>query len=362
MKLAYVGWVGFGNLGDDAIAEAVLPPLDPDEVVYAAHKPADLPRVLGTGARHRHLLLGGGTAIGRRNWRAVINLAGTAQAWKRPWFMVGAGVEDPGFAGRNSFSGHDELLRWRRTLGRFDRVTVRGPRSAQLLGDVGVAARVVGDPALLLRPQQQPAHSATGTLGVALGFGDDLWGHGQQRVLDAVAGVARDQVHRGGTVRMLVLNDEDAEAARFVAEAANREVLGSVTTHRVHDSAEFFAALHGCDVLISQRLHGAVLAAAADVPVVALEYQPKCRDFMASIEQEELCLRCDTVTAGSLADALRLVDATRDARLARIRRRVATYRDALTAELERIKTVAGQPSSTKDTSRARPRTPEHSIS
>jgi polysaccharide pyruvyl transferase WcaK-like protein len=357
MKLAYVGWVGFGNLGDDAIAEAVLPPLAPEEVVYAAHGPRDLPRVLGTGARDRHLLLGGGTAIGRRNWRAVINAAGLVQAWKRPWFMIGAGVEDPGFAGRNSFSGNDELAKWRRTLARFDRVTVRGPRSAQLLDDVGVNARVVGDPALLLRPATTTT-GTTGTLGVALGFGDDLWGHGQQRVLDAVAGAARDHMQRGGSVRLLVMNDEDDAAARFVADAVGT----AATTYRTRTSEDFFTALDGCATLISQRLHGAVLAAAANVPVVALEYQPKCRDFMMSIEQDELCLRCDTVTAASLTDALRLVDATRDARRDTIGRRVAGYREALSAELERIRAIADQTDSTKDFSRAGPRTPEHSLS
>ena len=361
MRLAYVGWVGFGNLGDDAIAEAVLPPLAPDEVVYAAHGPADLRRVLGRGAGQRHLLLGGGTAIGRRNWRLVINAAGTVQAWRRPWFMIGAGVEDPGFGGRNSFSGAGELAKWRRTLRRFDRVTVRGPRSAELLAGVGVEAAVVGDPALLLRPDNPRCPvgaTGTGTVGFALGFGDDLWGGAQQRVLDAVTGAAREHVHHGGTVRLLVMNDDDSAAARHVAEAVPE---GAATAHRVHTSAEFFAALAGCDTLVSQRLHGAVLAAAANVPVIGLEYQPKCRDFMASIAQDDLCLRCDTVTAAALTDALRLVDATRDLRRDTISHLVAGYRDALDAELDRIRAVASTPSR-KEAARARPRTSEHSVS
>lgn len=356
MRLTYVGWVGFGNLGDDAIAEAVLPPLQPDEVVYAAHGPAGLLRIAGPNARHRHLLLGGGTAIGRRNWRAVINAAGTVQAWRRPWFMIGAGVEDPLFNGRNSFSGNSELAKWRRTLARFDRVTVRGPRSAQLLADVGVDASVVGDPALLLRPQTTSADT-TGALGVALGFGDDLWGHAQQGVLDAVSGAALAHVRTGGTVRLLVLNDEDAAAAHHVHRAIDDQHPGAATVHRVRTSAEFFTALAGCDTLVSQRLHGAVLAAAADVPVIALEYQPKCRDFMASIEQDELCLRCDTVTAAGLTDALRLVGATREARRGTIQRRVAHHRDALGAELDRIRSVA---TNGKEAPHARTRTPDHS--
>lgn len=341
MRFAYVGWVGFGNLGDDAIAEALLGELRPDEVVYAAHTMKDLRRALGRGgAGDRHLLLGGGTAIGRRNWRMVLNAAGVTQARRRPWFMIGAGVEDPSFSGRNSFSGRDELRRWRRTLSRFDRVTVRGPRSAELLADVGVEARVVGDPALLLEPAEGPGADGTrGALGVCLGFGDDLWGHAPRRVLDAVTETALRHTASGREVRLLVMNDEDDVAAQHIVDAVDGRYPGSASKHRVGTGAEFFAALDGCHTLVSQRLHGAVLAAAAGVPVIALEYQPKCRDFMASIGQEDLSLRCDTVSADLLTDAMERLDSSRFARVEQIALAVKSYRAALTSELTRISEV-----------------------
>ncbi len=342
MRFAYVGWVGFGNLGDDAIAEALLGQLRPDEVVYAAHALKDLPHAVGRGgAGDRHLLLGGGTAIGRRNWRTVLNVAGVAQARRRPWFMIGAGVEDPTFSGRNSFSGRDELHRWRRTLGRFDRVTVRGPRSAELLADVGVEARVVGDPALLLEPADESrADGARSALGLCLGFGDDLWGHAPRRVLDAVTETAVRQADSGREVRLLVMNEEDDAAAQHVVDAVDERHPGSASKHRVGTGAEFFAALDGCHALVAQRLHGAVLAAAAGVPMIALEYQPKCRDFMASIGQDDLSLRCDVVSADLLTDALERLDSSRFARVEQIALAVKSYRAALTGELTRIREVA----------------------
>ena len=76
MTAVYVGWTGRGNLGDDAIAEALLHHI-PD--VASWHVPTDptafAGRLLagaGVGARRRSVLLGGGTVVGRRNWRLLL--------------------------------------------------------------------------------------------------------------------------------------------------------------------------------------------------------------------------------------------------------------------------------------------------
>jgi hypothetical protein len=76
-------------------------------------------------------------------------------------------------------------------------------------------------------------------------------------------------------------------------------------------------------------------------------------------------LRCDTVTANSLTDALELVEATRDSRRHHLGLRVASYRTALDAELARIRTVADpalSPIARKEITRARPRSHDYSTS
>jgi polysaccharide pyruvyl transferase WcaK-like protein len=45
------------------------------------------------------------------------------------------------------------------------------------------------------------------------------------------------------------------------------------------------------DFLVAFKLHAGILAAAYNVPFVLFEYQPKCRDFMASAGWEHLCIR-----------------------------------------------------------------------
>ena len=223
-SLLYVGWTGQRNLGDDAIADALIPRLGMVEPEHAPYRLADFAgRVVGGGLRgsgRRALLLGGGTAIGRRNWRLVLTANGAVLARAKPWYLIGAGVEDPAFQGRNSFSANGELARWRGICGNFASVTVRGPRSVELLDEAGIPSRMVGDPALLHEPGDVPVAEEK-LLGINLGYGDDLWGHDHNRVVEALAGLVKSLVGgEGWRVRAIVVNPADEPAARACLAAA----------------------------------------------------------------------------------------------------------------------------------------------
>ena len=341
--LLYVGWTGQRNLGDDAIADALIPRLGTVEQAHAPYQLADLAtRVAGgglSGSGRRALLLGGGTAIGRRNWRMVLTANGAVLARAKPWFMIGAGVEDPAFQGRNSFSANGELARWRGICGNFASVTVRGPRSVELLAGAGIPATMIGDPALLHEPAGIPEPEDK-LLGINLGFGDDLWGHDHDRVVDALAGLVKSLAGEGWRVRAIVVNPKDAPALRTCLTrsgiAADRaEVVTADTVER------FFAAVAPCTLLVAERLHALVLAAAAAVPVVGLEYQPKCADFLASVGALDRAIRTDSVTSDILHEHVVDLVENRLAESARLLGEVTKLRGLLTDELDRIRTRVG---------------------
>src|ERR1700753_365583 len=71
--VGYLGWSGHGNMGDDAIRLAIeeaLPQLDLLRLPRARRgfSQRAVDGCLGKGGTHS-LLLGGGTPLGRRNWR-----------------------------------------------------------------------------------------------------------------------------------------------------------------------------------------------------------------------------------------------------------------------------------------------------
>jgi polysaccharide pyruvyl transferase WcaK-like protein len=339
--VAYLGWAGRGNMGDDAILRAMeqaVPgatftclPLYPAETARFLVAPAGARRV-----RHGLFLLGGGTVIGRSSWRMHVHV-GLGLVRTRPALMVGAGVEDPDFQGRHSCSGPGELQRWTGILRAFESVTVRGPRSAELLADVGVDARVVGDPALLLEPKAGASPPEPGVIGVNLGYGDDIWGHDQVAVIRAVAGAVSQAIADGYSVRFLVANPEDLVHSQACAAFAG---LGREPDIRITvDPEEFLTEVSQCQAFIGQRLHAVVLATAAAVPSVMLEYQPKCLDFMRSVGRAEWSVRTDALQPAVLAGMVGELASKRSEHAAEITREVARLRQDLERETQTLQAL-----------------------
>lgn len=338
----YLGWSGRGNLGDDAIREAIRARLEPAPLVDVPLYPKEIARFMVSADRARlrraRPLLGGGTVLGRANWRIHLRTA-LLFARARPAVMVGAGVEDAAFSGRHSFSSANELAHWRHLLEQFDRVTVRGPRSRELLARVGIRADVVGDPALLLQPSSA-IDPEDRTLGIALGFGDDLWGHSQLDVVDAVASAVRVLVRRGWQIRFFVVNAEDREHAASCARLADLDPSRTAFL-AASEPTKFLEQVARCTAVIGERLHAVVLASGALVPAVMLEYQPKCRDFMESIGRADWCVRTDQVTGGDVLERIEALADDRSAHAAAIKVAVSEMRCRLERELARVRDVAG---------------------
>lgn len=323
--VAYLGFHDKANLGDDAIYDAVrsqLPGVEFDDL------PRLLPEVVYPPAaawrratRPSTLVMGGGTLVGVRYFRHLVTM-GLRLTRNNGRYAIGVGVQDPGYTGRGSGSARGELKRWAPILSAFDSVSVRGPRSAELLAEIGVSAEVTGDPALILpRPDVTPED---GLIGVNLGYGDDLWGHDPAKVASEVAGAVRTLAGRGHRFVGILMNPGD----RRWVETAFQGLPADIVLPR--DASSAAAEFGRCSAAIVSRLHAGILAALSDTPVVALEYQPKCRDFALSIDDERSLIRTDAITGGAVAE--RVSDALADSAAIRAAKRTAV--DRLRAQLD----------------------------
>lgn len=194
---------------------------------------------------------------------------------------------------------------------------MRGPRSAELLADIGLDVQVSGDPALLLpRPDVAPED---GLIGVNLGFGDVLWGHDPKGLADEIAGAVKHLSSHGYRFVGILMNPEDKRwtevALRDIPEA--ELVLPADPDAAAGDLAR-------CSAAIVTRVHAGVLASLSGAPVVPLEYQPKCRDFALAIDDERSLVRTDQVTSAAVVD--RVLDAIRNSSNIRSGKRAAVAR------------------------------------
>lgn len=325
--VAYLGWHGRGNLGDDAIYDAVQSQLPGATFVDMPFFQYEMIRAVATGLnrslRRGTQLVGGGTLIGRRVWRRLVN-RGMALTKNQGSYAIGVGVEDPVFFGRNSGSEKDELKRWAPILSEFRAVSVRGPRSAELLAGIGLNVQVSGDPALLFpRPDVVPED---GLIGVNLGFGDDLWGHDPAKLADEMSAAVKHLSSQGHRFVGILMNPED----KRWTEVALKDVAADIVLPA--DAGAVARELARCSVAVVSRLHAAVLASVSDTPVISLEYQPKCRDFALSIDDERSLIRTDKVSSVAVVD--RVAEALADSSNIRTKTRaaVAGLRQRLLAE------------------------------
>ncbi|WP_159417571.1 polysaccharide pyruvyl transferase family protein [Rhodococcus rhodochrous] len=337
-EVAYLGWTGRGNLGDEAI--------------YLAHRrsglgsmapyPADrFARLVRPSAKTKAVLLGGGTLVGRHDWLPRVDrITGTfPDALK---FATGVGVEDPSFTGRRVYTSDEHMRAWSTRLQGFDSVSVRGPLSAAILEKYDVETRVVGDPALLLNvPISRPVpQREKHVVGINVAQVEDSWGGSMSRYVVELGYFVERLRALGVSSRLLSMTAGDQMLAEhFVREHPHVELFN----YR-NSVDETVRAISECNVVVGPRLHLCILAAAAGVPFISVMYKPKCLDFSLSVCMEEWSIPSDSVSSTQMVEVFEVLS-SRELEIRRnLKTNVAALRENLQSEIdlnkERIQSVA----------------------
>ena len=330
-RTAYLGWLYHANMGDEAMLEAYRLAFPRCDFVEVPARVLRLPRPARRLASTRAIALGGGTLIGRHDYRETFDSLSVA-APKAPAVMLGTGVEDPAFHGAAEGEMRAELERWAGMLARFVSVDVRGPRSRELLAEVGVESNVVGDPALLLGDEDLHEPAEARVLGVNLSVSMDMWGARPDALLDSVAAALDELGDAGWRLRFVPLWPADVESAAAL-QGRLRHRLEVV--ERFLSLPDLLASLRTCRAFVGQKLHAVILAAAVHVPAVMLEYHPKCRDFQRSVDRERWTIRTDAATSDALIGMVGEIDADLETQRRELFEAVTDLRGRLRASAER---------------------------
>jgi polysaccharide pyruvyl transferase WcaK-like protein len=332
-RAAYLGWLNHENVGDEAMYEAYQRALPRCQLIEI---PERVQRLTGPARRLAAvdaIVLGGGTLIGRYSYREAFERL-SAAAPDAPAVMLGTGVEDPAFFGASKRERGDELRLWADVLPRFASVDVRGPRSQELLADLGIQAQVVGDSALMLGLPSLAPEPSDRVLGINLSVGMDIWGGRPGELIDTVAASLSQLIDDGWRVRFFPLWPPDLESATLVQRALGREIE---VVDAFLDVPALLRALTDCRIFVGQKLHSVVLASAVHVPSISLEYHPKCRDFQRSIDRERWTVRTDEITADTLTSLVVEADEGYDADRDAIFASVTELRQRLADSAERAR-------------------------
>ena len=332
-RVAYIGANDLSNLGDRGMLEV-------HENLLADHAVVRFP----TGTRNRLLrlydgiyrrapvkavFLGGGTLVGRNGYLRRLRAFGESFP-ELAMFTLGVGVEDPAFG--HARTDWEQLRGWGQILRRFEVVSVRGPRSRELLEVVGVESSVVGDPALMMA-LPAPARSVEGLIGLNSGYVTDLWGDDPGRLFSTLVEFGLSMAATGRQLRVFTTWDTDIDICRALTDE-----IGPAAQLVMPDSPRsLLDCVSSCEVVVGVKLHAVVFAAAAFVPTVMVDYRPKCSDFHSSIGMDSFTIRTDQVSAGWLGDAVYGLLAEREARVEEIKENVDRLRFAFKSTAESVR-------------------------
>jgi polysaccharide pyruvyl transferase WcaK-like protein len=248
-------------------------------------------------------LLGGGTLINREDlWLDAYR--SLRRRVKKPVFVFGTGVanpelwiSEPGWV--------DKRREWVSLLAELPVVGVRGPTSKALLEEAGATNVVIsGDPAAALH-RPRPAGNESGPprrelhIGINCGFCGRMWGTAAA-VNEILAETGRELIRCGHSVELFSVWPDDTNYCHQVARQIGESALKPVRDLSSLDG--FMSAIRMYDLVIAFKLHAGVLAAAANVPVIILEYQPKCLDFALSAGWDRFTIRTSQLTRQKLLD------------------------------------------------------------
>jgi len=310
MRLMISGYYGYGNTGDEAILAALTDELrrrypDVQLTVLSADPEAtarqygveaiprwSLPAIWRTLRSADLLISGGGGLIQDATSRlsplyylAILRLARLAGT---PYMILAQGLGPL----RHWFTRWATACCFRRAAA----ITVRDEPSAQLLSQLGVTAlpvEVTADPALLLQPcppqrtdellREFGLSESAGLIGIALrswaGFD----------VVRPVAALIR-HLHQPQAGRVLLIPFQPEEDLNLAWRVASEAAAPVTILDQALAPRELLGIISQLDLLVSMRLHGLIFAASAQVPAIALSYDPKVEAFASRADQPMIAL------------------------------------------------------------------------
>jgi polysaccharide pyruvyl transferase WcaK-like protein len=280
-RVNYVGWLGQGNLGDEAVYKSISELLDCFKLVPASMDYKDY------GVISPVTIVGDSTGI--PDWLEKIRPT-------RYNYIFGSGVKDPSFYGYNYiFHPASKVFVDMNRLKFFRGIGVRGEFSRDLLAKWGIHSEVIGDVCFSLKPSRS-VKRADDQIVVSVGSDGILWGMDEERLFREVAKVCRTLRREGYELILLPFWTANVDRVKKLARDEDIRFFGNWFS--VTSTLDLIA---GCKMLIGEKLHSLGFSAAAGTPFIGLEYQPKCLEIAHSVGFEKYMIRTDVASEKKIA-------------------------------------------------------------
>lgn len=275
--LAYRGFLGDGNFGDELVFQAAQSLFRDCLLVPVQHHMPLLTRLLLKAGwlTPKGEILGGGTLIGPRV-ELSSEMVGT--------FVHGTGV-------KSFYSDHwVEVLAARMVFG-----GVRGPASRNRLADKGFVTEIDGDAAFHFFQPMPVVPDRSGAVLINLGTHNVESKMAQSRA--EVHGFIADLLKRGMRVEFLPFHRVDEKLGQFLVQQFPEIRMHRIPVHYSDAAAVFRDA----SFAVGERLHFTVTALLCGCPCYSIMYEPKHEELLESLDCLAWGARPEAVTRARIS-------------------------------------------------------------
>lgn len=297
-RAIYIGCIGQGNLGDEAVYNAIQKLLKERIHLYpiSYHKPSSGRYLRRWLFKVPHLIiLGGGTIIKKKKTESYLKLF--SEYHKRfpsaQLVVYGSGVADPNLAAQIGFP--TDIVSWRLILNKCWFIGVRGNISKTVLQNdwqVNPEINILHDPALYFKSKILKKKEKQKRIGINFcNIIGRIYGFDQ----DAVELFAKELINRllAEDWNICLYPTAQSDIA-YMEKILGPEILAKVEVYNNFENIdESLSFLEGLDVFVGQRLHSVVFAAITYTPFHAIEYESKTSDFLNSLGVSNAAIRTD---------------------------------------------------------------------
>ncbi len=306
-KILIAGYYGFGNIGDEAILESVINKLSSKlgdiEIEVLSAKPnktldkynipcidrRSFPQVVKAIKKCDLLVIGGGSLLqdvtSKKSIYYYLAIIYMGLAFKKKIMMYSQGI---GPIHRNINRG---LTSW--LLSKVDFITVRDKNSRKELIKMGVTENkiaVAADPVIglkktgkeigleILKKHQKNFDESKSTIGLAFRY----WNNNEEKINEILVNTTNrlSDLLDVNIVFIPFHHSEDIKVLRAIEPKMQNKV---VLVKEKYGVQEMLSIMENLDLLVGVRLHSLIFAAVAQIPMIAISYDPKVEYFMKSL-------------------------------------------------------------------------------
>tara|TARA_R100000306_G_C4380697_1_gene144156 strand:+ start:3632 stop:4753 length:1122 start_codon:yes stop_codon:yes gene_type:complete len=287
-RAIYIGCTGQGNLGDEAILKAISLMLNKDFFLYKISytKPSSGKYLRKLFVKNPdYIILGGGTIIRKKANESYLKIVNTSiKSWPNAKLVtLGPGVSEPSFAEYIGFPL--DVEGWKTLLNKNSFISVRGVCSKRLLDrwQLNKKVNILHDPAIWFTREKFNLKTKQKRIGLNFAdIGNRIYGKNQDLIKSFALNLVSKLQNYGWTIFLYPTTKSDMDFMLNNIGLKNIQGLRKYNNYKnINHSLEFLQSL---DVFVGQRLHSVIFSATVSTPFFALEYEPKTKDFIETID------------------------------------------------------------------------------